>query len=590
MKLLRRCLALALVGALAAPFVSVQASADEPVAPTPAQLEEAKRFFEQGTALRNASQFQAALEAFLKSRALAPRATNTLNAAVCLYELKRFDEAYEYFEDALSKYPDAQLTAAERESAKKTMADIETKVGRLDVSANIDGALVIDGRSRGKLPLLAPVRVLAGKHVVRVIRDGFSTFEQTVQVGERETVKLDAKLEALTAAGRLRIEAPPELDGAEVIIDGAAVGTLPWEGTLSPGTHIYLVSKGDLGAGPELAVVIVGQTVKRTITAKPLGPERRILTDPPTAALSIDGIALGKGRFQGRLPIGRHVVEAREDGYLSARVPLEVVANDSSDLPVKLAIDRTHPRWGVAAPKARLGLGLVFGWGFASSFGNDATAWCKDASPCDQKSAPSGPQAGIIGSYELPMGLGVFVEGGYWSLTRRLARGFDRSGIRYERDDEYRLSAWRVAAGVGYRIKLGPSYDLAGRLMVAGSGASARDESSGTASGGGVTLTTRTGGGVATAQGIMVDVSPEVAVGAWFGRHVRATVGVAMPIAILAGPKLSPGETQLVKSNCDANPGTIHCTAAGQKFDANDTPLSGAFVRFVPQLSAAYWF
>ena len=206
--------------------------------PTPAAIEEAKRLFEQGESLRSAGQFQAALEAYLKSRALAPRASNTLNAAVCLHGLKRYDEAYDLFEEALSKYPEAQLAKEARDSAKKTMADIETKVGRIDISANVDGTLVIDGRNRGKLPLIAAVRVMPGKRVVRILRDGFETFEKIVEVTERATVSVDAKLKALTSAGRLRIEGAADIEGASVTVDGAAVGALPWEGTLAPGPHL----------------------------------------------------------------------------------------------------------------------------------------------------------------------------------------------------------------------------------------------------------------------------------------------------------------------------------------------------------------
>jgi tetratricopeptide (TPR) repeat protein len=193
-------------------------------APTPAAIEEAKRFFEQGESLRGAGQYQAALEAYLKSRSLVPRASNTLNAAVCLHALKRYDEAFDMFEEALTKYPEGQVSKESKDSAKKAMADIEALVGRIDVSANIDGSLVIDGRTRGKLPLVAPVRVLAGKHVVRVLRDGYETFEQAVEVKERATTAIDAKLNPLTSAGRLRIEAPAGLDGATVIVDGATVG------------------------------------------------------------------------------------------------------------------------------------------------------------------------------------------------------------------------------------------------------------------------------------------------------------------------------------------------------------------------------
>jgi len=592
--MLRRTSGLVLACCVAA--TSLRTFAQEPPAgPTPTQIEEAKRYFEQGEALRQAGQFQAALEAYLKSRALVPRATNTLNVAVCLYSLKRYDEAYEYFEDALTKYPEAQLPPAARESAKKTMAEIEAKVGRLDVSANIDGSLVIDGRSRGKLPLLAPVRVMPGKHVVRVLRDGFATFEQTVQVAERETVRVDAKLEALTSAGRLRIEGPAELDGAEVSIDGASVGNLPWEGTLSPGTHVYLVAKGDVGTGPELAVVIAGQTVKRAVTPKPLGPERRVIVDPPTAALSIDGVAIGKGRFQGRLPVGKHVIEAREDGYVPARVPLEVTATDAADLPVKMIVDPNHPRWGSAAPKSRFAVGALFGYAFATSFGNDSTAWCREASPCEQTAAPAGPRFGLGGVYELPNGLGVYLDAGYWSLTRKMSRRFSRnaglaSSVQYDLEDNIRLSAFFVSAGLGYRIKLGESFDVAGRLMVSGARVTARDTLTGTMSDDKVSVATKTDGSGVSKDGIMVDVAPEIVLGAWIGKHVRATIGLAIPISVLRGPQLSLGETGAgAGKNCPGNPNTVHC-AAQQKLDLDGMYTSSLFVRFNPQASIAYWF
>lgn len=586
-----RCaLALLLVGSISTTSVAIT-HADEPVAPPSAATEEAKRYFEQGESLRAAGQFQAALEAYLKSRALVPRATNTLNVAVCLHALKRYDEAYEYFEEALTKYPNAQLQPAPRESANKAMADIEVKVGRLDVSANIDGTLVIDGRSRGKLPLLAPTRVMPGKHVVRVLRDGFATFEQTVQVAEKETVRVDAKLEALTSAGRLRVEGPAELEGGDVTIDGAVVGALPWEGTLAPGTHIYQVVKGELGTGPELAVVIVGQTVKRTVVASPLGAERRVVVDPPTASLSIDGVVTGKGRFQGRLPLGKHVIEAREEGYVAARVPVDVTATESSDVPVKLTVDATHPRWGVAA-KSRIAIGALLGYGVAPSFGNDSM-WCRDTTECSG-SAAMGVRFGISGTYELPSGLDVFVEGGYSSLTRTMSRRFARavagivSDATYDLKDEVRLSSIWLATGLGYRFKLGERIDLGTRLMVVAARATARDSVTATVSGGGTTRDGYASGSGASADGVMIEIDPELAVGLWFGTHIRATFGLAVPISILRGPKLDLKDTHARPgASCAAVP--LGCVA-GQPLPPQNENVSDVFVRFVPQVSVGYWF
>lgn len=584
--ILRALLAIALLTS-AAP-----GRADEP---PPPNVEEAKRLFEQGESLRAAGQFQAALEAYLKSRALVPRATNTLNVAVCLHALKRFDEAYEYFEEALSKYPEAQLSKEARDSAKATLADIEGKVGRLDVSANVDATLVIDGRTRGKLPLLAPVRAMPGKHVVRLIRDGFITFEQTVEIVARDTAKIDAKLEALTTAGRLRVEGPPELDGANVTIDGAVVGTLPWEGTLQPGPHVYFASKGDLGSGPELGIVIVGQTVKVTIAARTLGPERRIVVEPATAALSIDGVAIGRGRFQGRLPVGAHVIEAREEGYVLARSPLEVTATDSSDVAVKLVVDPNHPRWGVS--KGRLAIEVFGGFSYGPSFGNDKTAWCNEASPCSGSSV-LGYRVGAGGLYELASGLSLSIRVGYASMSRSMTRRFARtstvgaatvSGI-YDLEDEIKLTQFFAGLGIGYRISLGERFDLGGRVELMISRARATDRISGTASGGGRTAKITSTGSGAAFDAVMFEAAPELSLGAWLGKHVRASFALAAPIAVLRGPRLQLGDTYVIKDNTGAcTTPTIDCTST-KTLDPNDMPVSNVFVRVETRIGVGYWF
>src|SRR5690606_24131948 len=107
-----------------------------------------------------------------------------------------------------------------------------------------------DGRARANLPLTIAVRVLPGKRVVRVLADGYVTFERTVAVEAAQTARIEAKLEPLKDAGLLRIEATDAL-GADVHVDGAIVGQSPWEGTLGPGSHVVWVAKGDLGSAPK---------------------------------------------------------------------------------------------------------------------------------------------------------------------------------------------------------------------------------------------------------------------------------------------------------------------------------------------------
>jgi len=565
--------------------------------PTPTQVEEAKRYFEQGEALRSAGQHQAALEAYLKSRALVPRASNTVNAGVCLHALKRYDEAYEYFEEALTKYPSTQLPNEARESAKKTMADIETKVGRLDVSANIDGLLVLDGRPRGKLPLAAPIRVMPGKHVVRILRDGFETFEKVVEVKLGETSSIDAVLKPLTSAGRLRVEGA-DLEGGTLTVDGASVGSLPWEGTLQPGIHVFQVQKGDVGTGPTLANVIVGQTITMTAVGKPLGPERRVIADPPTADLSIDGVAVGKGRYQGRLPVGAHVVEAREVGYFAQKQTLTITPDDSADFPVKLAIDAAHPRWGTTA-KSRFALELIGGFAFATSTGNDANAWCLLAkTACEQTASPKGLRVGLTGVYELSSKLHVFLGAGWMQLNRGMQRVYSRTlpavgtfpklETEWTQVDAISIRGPFATVGIGYRIGFGESLDLGLRFGLGGAFVRVSDDLSGsTVSGGGRTLGTATDGSNVAASAVMFTANPEIQLGIWAGKHVRISLGLLAAINLLDGPTMKLADTRV--SN-PAKPALSSLdSAAGQRFDPSTTAYS-RFVMFVPEAGLGYWF
>lgn len=590
---MRHALLLALAVSLATPRLL----ADD--APTPTQTEEAKRFFEQGEALRSAGQYQAALEAYLKSRALVPRASNTVNAGVCLYALKRYDEAYEYFEEALTKYPSTQLPADARESAKKTMGDIEAKVGRLDVSANTDGSLLVDGRPRGKVPLTAPIRVMPGKHVVRVLRDGFETFEKVVDVKVGETASVDAVLKPLTSAGRLRVEGGSELEGGSLTVDGAVVGTLPWEGTLQPGLHVLQVVKGDVGTGPTVANVIVGQTIATKLSAKPLGPERRFVVDPPTADLAIDGVQVGKGRFQGRLPVGAHVVEAREVGYLPQKVTVSIDAESSADVSVKLVVDANHPRWGVAT-KSRFALELVGGFALAPSTGNDGAGWCLLAKvSCAQTSAAKGPRVGLQGVYELPSRLHVFFGAGWLQLARQMQRVFPVTAAatgtlpaldtQWTQTDAISIRGPFATVGVGYRVSLGETLDVGFRLGISGAFVRVSDDTSGSsATGGGRTLATNTDNSGVAASGLMFTADPSVDLGLWASKHVRLALGVKAPISLLDGPTMKLGDTRIADPNKDCTKSALDCAKA-QRFDAN-TAAYGRFVSIVPEVSVGYVF
>src|SRR5688500_9945008 len=226
--------AVASVGA-PAPTTFAQSESPAPTADAAAEtrLSEARRHFELGVAHFDRQEWHAALVEFLSSRELAPTRGNTKNAAICLRKVGRFDESLDMFEALLRDFPD--LSPADRVLARREIADLLASVGTLEIRDAPSGARVaIDGVDRGTTPLRSPVRLPAGTHTVRVMKDGWLPFEARIDLSGKEAATLRPRLAMLTQAGRLRVT---EKNGrnVDVVVDGSRVGTAPWEGAVAAG-------------------------------------------------------------------------------------------------------------------------------------------------------------------------------------------------------------------------------------------------------------------------------------------------------------------------------------------------------------------
>src|ERR1700733_6709609 len=191
---------LALLSLLAALCVAAparaQAPSTEPAAEsaTDAKKEQARVHFERGAALVRAQAWEAALAEFLLSRELYPTRGNTQNAAVCLRQLERYDEALDMLDSLLASFP--TLAQADRAAAEEDARQLRLLVGAIDVRTAEAGAQIqIDDVSRGTAPMKRPVRVRAGGHRVRVYKEGFVTFVAHVDVAGGQIATGEAPLD-----------------------------------------------------------------------------------------------------------------------------------------------------------------------------------------------------------------------------------------------------------------------------------------------------------------------------------------------------------------------------------------------------------
>ncbi len=562
--------------------------APTPSGPDPEKLQEAKDLFRKGNELRSAGDYQGALDMYLASRRALPSIPNTLNAALTLDHLGRYDEALEMYEDLLTRFP--HLADKDRRAVANAMQHLRAKLASLNVSSNVNGVLLIDGRQRGKLPLTSPVPVLPGRHVVRVLKDGYDSFEQNIDIKVRQKKLIDARLKRLLHVGKLRVD-DPKLAGATLFIDGGKVGTLPWEGTLSPGMHRYRVRKGDVGTAPRKAVVVEGQTVLVDVKAGPLSGDLRFSVEPPTAELYIDGVAVGHEQWQGRLPVGKTVIMAREYGYIPQQRTITIKPNRGGTTALKLKVDENSPRWG-RAQQGKPWLEAFASWGLFKSFNSDMEATCNQGD-CSTQGLGNGPIAGLRAGWQFPFGVSVELGGGYLNFSKQQTRTIQEAQtdgtIAFEYTDHIRFQGPFVLAGAGYPIGLSKHVAIGLRADIGVMFAGVRDVYDAQATANGQTKPAVVQNSGKTVRTAAVFADPELSLILKFGGFHLGLGGGAY-IFPVTGPRLETGETR-VDGNCPAGatpPLPVDCakSSAAVAGERSYAP----FIVLVPTLDAGYTF
>jgi hypothetical protein len=585
--------ALSLLGALL--LVEVPARA-QPARPSDAALAEAKSLFRQGVALFEAGDVERALDFFQRSRALVASGRNTTNAAVCLDRLGRHDEALEMFEELFTRHL-SDLSESDRATVAPTMRALRGKVGALSITASAEGAAVhVDGRARGRLPLAGPLRVNAGSHRVRVLKDGYEVYEAGVDVPAGGSATIDAKLRVLARRGQLRVEDPAS-QGSEVTVDGLVVGTSPWEGTLAPGRYAVWTQNGDVGAPPAQVVVLEGQVALLRVRSGPLGAALRIEADPRSAEITVDDIVVGKGSWQGRLAPGRHQVRVGEAGY---RTRAEAVLVPQPGAPplrraVPLEIDPTHPRWP-RAPSGRFWVGAFGGYAFGPTLRSTAEARCPSA--CSADPSAGGVLAGLRAGYRFPLGISIDLSVGYLSVATAFTRadhrtfqtGSETHPITYELSDHLRLHGFFVGVGASYRRALAKPLGLVARTTTGVLLAAADDAIRATATAGGDRVDVAVVGASAAPRSAPLVVWPEIGLDlAWSALRVGATFGVAF--SPLDGPDFEARQLWVLGvSSKPSNHGSASNAKKMALPQSGSERAYGPFLLWTPQVSAAYEF
>jgi tetratricopeptide (TPR) repeat protein len=140
----------------------------EPTEPTESERDFARDHYEQGIELARSGRYEEALQEFLLAYDKSPNYVVLYNVGQAYIGLKRPLEALAALERYVREGGD-EIPPERLERTKKQIAAQRAEIGELRILVDVAGATIeLDGAPLGKAPLLEPVRVMAGTHLIGV--------------------------------------------------------------------------------------------------------------------------------------------------------------------------------------------------------------------------------------------------------------------------------------------------------------------------------------------------------------------------------------------------------------------------------------
>jgi hypothetical protein len=155
---------------------------------------EAERLYDQ-------SRYQQALDKLSDAYLIYPSPKLYFNFGKVQRALERDVDALEAFERFLAETPESEFDLAERrEEAARQVSALKERIGYLQVATDVVGAeVVVAGKTRGKTPVVLPLRVPAGLQEVTLRKDGRSLYSDRVEIDPGGRLRLAVRLGVVAA-------------------------------------------------------------------------------------------------------------------------------------------------------------------------------------------------------------------------------------------------------------------------------------------------------------------------------------------------------------------------------------------------------
>ena len=270
----------------------------------------ARAKFKSGVELFKEDEYAEALEEFLASYELYAHPKTLVNIANCYEELYDLPSAMEYYAKYL-KDTGSDITEDDKADVKKKMDRMSDKVGLLEVVGDVDGELIVDGKSAAQLPLTKKLYFGSGTHSIVMKSGGKIIFNQDVNIPGGSTAKIniepkskkstdgpgkgegeggkgavEVKVSVKDKEGKekeLEKKKPPKergllhisstIEGSSILINDKEVGASPLEEELKEGMYAVKVSSAGF---PEWEKVVEVRSGKTTLVDVDLKATKKV--------------------------------------------------------------------------------------------------------------------------------------------------------------------------------------------------------------------------------------------------------------------------------------------------------------------------
>ncbi len=192
---------------------------------------------------------------------------------------------------------------------------------------------------------ICSVLMKAGTHAVRVEASGYQTEEFQATIGDEKVVR-DVSLRSTMATLTVR----SATSGARIFLNGNAVGTGSWTGSIMPDT--YLVELKKEGYRPAERRVTLAMNATETLDFPPMEAitgDLLVSSTPAGAAIELDGRTVGTTPEVLRaIPVGTHTLRLTRSGYQPSTSSVTVTESASASLDLSLTKLPDRPLYGHA--------------------------------------------------------------------------------------------------------------------------------------------------------------------------------------------------------------------------------------------------